>query len=310
VRGPVVVAGLPRSGTSWVAKALSFAPGYSYFREPDNADHVRGAERRFRWLYLPAGRDDEGYRRQLERALAGHVRDPDVMVESPGPILGHLPAGVRRRLGTLAPALYATRPGVLVKLVHSNLALEWLTAARPDARIVPVLRHPCGTYGSWARQGWTPEPARLLDDERLVEEHLDPYVDVIRGAAGFWELAGAEWAAVTLVVTGQLARHPEWVVVQHEWLCLDPLAHFRRLYEALGLPWPDEAAEFLTANDRPGDDRMHTLQRSSLDEIDKWKRQLDPADVAACRRIVERFELPWYPDFEPVATTPRWAGVA
>jgi hypothetical protein len=32
----VVVAGFPRSGTSWLAKGLSFAPGFTYYREPDN----------------------------------------------------------------------------------------------------------------------------------------------------------------------------------------------------------------------------------------------------------------------------------
>ena len=32
----VVVAGFPRSGTSWLAKCLSFAPGFTHYREPDN----------------------------------------------------------------------------------------------------------------------------------------------------------------------------------------------------------------------------------------------------------------------------------
>ena len=44
----VVVAGFPRSGTSWLAKGLSFAPGFTYYREPDNFNFVPGAEERFR----------------------------------------------------------------------------------------------------------------------------------------------------------------------------------------------------------------------------------------------------------------------
>ena len=38
----VIVAGFPRSGTSWLAKGLSFAPGFTYYREPDNYDRVDG----------------------------------------------------------------------------------------------------------------------------------------------------------------------------------------------------------------------------------------------------------------------------
>jgi hypothetical protein len=50
----VIVVGFPRSGTSWLAKCLSFAPGFTYYREPDNYDRVGGNEsfRRDRWFQL------------------------------------------------------------------------------------------------------------------------------------------------------------------------------------------------------------------------------------------------------------------
>ncbi len=40
----VIVVGFPRSGTSWLAKCLSFAPDFTYYREPDNFNFVPGAE--------------------------------------------------------------------------------------------------------------------------------------------------------------------------------------------------------------------------------------------------------------------------
>lgn len=290
-----------------MAKVLSFAPGFTYYREPDNFDHVPGAEPRFRWLYLPGDAHDDGYARHLGRALEGRVRGPDVMAEDPGLLLGRLPARIARPLGRRIPSLYRVERGVLLKLVFSNLALDWLASAAPGARLVPVLRHPCGTYGSWARLGWEPEPERLLTDERLVADHLAPYLDVIASARGFWEKAGAEWAAVALVLSRQAGRRTDWTVVQHEWLCEDPEDRFRRLAEHLGLVWTPAAAQFVRAHDRAGDDSQRSLRRSAAVEIDKWKHQLDPEDIAACRRVVERFPLDWYPGFEPVASTPRWA---
>ena len=53
----VIVAGSSRSGTSWLAKGLSFAPGFTYYAEPDNYDRVDVAEERFAWLYLTADPD-------------------------------------------------------------------------------------------------------------------------------------------------------------------------------------------------------------------------------------------------------------
>ena len=303
---PIVVAGLPRSGTSWVGKALSFADGCTYFREPDNFDHVPGALASFRWTYLPADRRDGAFEQQLQRALRGEERHPTVMSEDPGPILARLPPRLRYHLGSRFPALYLTQGRVLVKLIFSNLALGWIASAVPNARLVPVLRHPCGTYASWRRLGWSPEPQRLLLDERLMEDHLGPFERAIAEADGYWERAGAEWGAVAVVLDRQAKAHPDWLVVQHEWLCQSPVERFADLYRALGLAPSTSAARFLTASDRSGDEAQRSLRRDSANEADKWKRSLDPADIAACRRVVERFELPWYPEFEPTPHVPTW----
>ena len=69
----VIVAGLPRSGTSWLAKGLSFAPGFSYYREPDNYDRVALAQERFAWLYLTAEQDDPEYHDLMTRACEGRI---------------------------------------------------------------------------------------------------------------------------------------------------------------------------------------------------------------------------------------------
>jgi hypothetical protein len=147
---------------------------------------------------------------------------------------------------------------------------------------------------------------RLLDDDRLVEDHLAPYVDAIEGASGFWEQAGVYWAAITLVVTRQLARHPEWIPVQHEWLCEAPVERFQLLYDAVGVPWVEGAERFLVRADRSGNTATQSMQRSSRDEIDKWRAEVDLADQDACRHMVELFDLPWYPGFSTDVEPPRW----
>jgi hypothetical protein len=94
----VVVAGFPRSGTSWLAKVLSFAPGFTYYREPDTSTSL---------------------------------------------------------------------------------------------------------FDSWRRLGWDPRPERLLKNARLVADHLGPFAELIRSATGYWERAGALWAATIYVIHRQ-----------------------------------------------------------------------------------------------------------
>lgn len=286
---------------------LSFAPGFTYYREPDNPDLVPGARWAFRWLYLPSGASDPAYAAHMTPALRHGLVTQSTMTEDRGPLLRWLPPQVAHPVAARLPSLYLRRRGILTKLTFSSLTLEWIAETFPHARQVHLIRHPCGTFASWRRLGWEPRPTRLLEDERLVADHLAPYARVLEQAEGFWERAGAEWAAVTLVVTRQAVAHPDWSLVPYEWLCLDPQPRFRAVLDALGVPFTRAGRRFLERSDRGGDRRMHSLRRAARQEVGRWQHELDPDDVRACRRVVEQFELPWYPGFGPLPIEPRLA---
>lgn len=298
----VIVAGSPRSGTSWLAKGLSYAPGFTYYREPDNFHHVREAEARFAWLYLTDVQDDPAYSRLMTRACAGKIATAFTMKENPGPLLA--PLGKRGlRLGQRFPALFLRRRNVLLKLVYANLNLDWLTYRFPTARQVLVFRHPCGQFESWRRMGWQPEPIRCLDNTRLMEEHLDPFAHLLSRASTYWERAGALWAAIVYVAHRQTVAAGGRLIVAYEWLCGDPLGRFNDLYRQLDLTWNPRAERFLSGANRSGNDAAYSLSRLSEKEIDKWKQRLSDDEIAQCRRFVEPFGLPYYPRFEPRVTS-------
>jgi hypothetical protein len=297
----VIVAGFPRSGTSWLAKGLSFAPGFTYYREPDNFNFVPGAEERFAHLYLTAEHDDPAYRQLMLRAAAGEVATARTMRQDPGPLLKHL-GGPGRALGERFPFLFFRKRHVLMKLVYANLNLAWLRANLPHALQVCVLRHPCGQFESWKRLGWEPRPDRLLDNPRLVADHLGPYAELIRAATGYWERAGALWAATVYVMHRQTAADSARTILSYEWLCGDPLARFQELYGRLGMSWSPRAERFLRDSDGEDDRKTYSLTRPTARQIDKWKERLAPEEIEACRRFVEPFGLPYYPGFEPYVT--------
>ena len=293
----IIVVGFPRSGTSWLAKGLSFARGFTYYREPDNVDKVPEAEERFRYLYLTREHDDPAYRRLMTRAYAGRVATASTMTENPGPLVR--PFGRRgRRVAERFPILFLRKRHVLIKLVNANLNLAWFSANFPQARQVCVLRHPCGQFESWQRLGWEPDPYQLLANSRLVEDHLGPFVDLIAGARSWWERAGALWAATVHVIHRQTQTDAGRLIVAYEWLCGDPLSRFQELYRRLDLTWSPGAETFLVASDSDADPRTYSTKRPTATQIDKWKQRLGPADIEACRRFVEPFGLPYYPGFE------------
>jgi sulfotransferase family protein len=294
----VIVSGMARSGSSWLGKGLSFAPGFTYYREPDNYHEVPEAKERFAWLYLTRDRDDPEYYHLMARACTGRVATAFTLCDNPGPLLKHLgPRG--RRVGSRFPALFMRHRNVLIKLVYANLNLEWLAARFPRAQQVCILRHPCGQFESWRRLGWEPEPARLLGIPHLMAEHLQPFEVVLREARTFWERAGALWGAMGRVLHRQTPRDSSRIIIGYEWLCANPVSHFQELYGRLGLRWTERPRSFLVQADHGGDDRPYSLARQSEAQVDIWRQRLSAEEVAQCRRFVEPFGLPYYPDFDP-----------
>ena len=299
----IFVVGMPRSGTSWLAKALSFDPTFTYYREPDNHVHVAGAQRYFHSLYLTRDRGDEAFDQLIDRAVRGEVSTAFTRKEDVRVLVERMPW-----LGILRPYLHRLLPrrrSVLLKLIASNLALDRLAARYPDARQVYIVRHPCGVFASRKRLGWTPQPQRLLEDAVLVRDHLEPYQELIASAGTYWEKAGAYWGAINYVVMRQTPPNGPRTILHYEWLCADPVPHFQALYRHLGLEWNKRAEAFLSNRERL-DHRPYSLRRYPPNQIAAWQKEVTPEDQAACRQFVEPFGLPYYRDFQPDVDQPAW----
>lgn len=52
-----------------------------------------------------------------------------------------------------------------------------------------------------------------------------------------------------------------------------------------------------------GDNLVYSLHRPTAIQVDRWKERVAPEEIEACRRFVEPFGLPYYPDFEPYVET-------
>lgn len=301
-----MISGLPRSGTSWTGKALSFAPGYTYYREPDNSDHVAAAPPKPFWdLYLKSGGNCPAFTVHMESAVRGKIATNFTMQEDPGPIIGRLPRRFRW-LGEFFPSLYLRQPNALVKFVRANLSLDWIGGRFPDARIVSLVRHPVGQFASFQKLGWGPMPQELLANDQLVEEHLAPFVDLISKAETFWQRAGALWGAINLVIYRQAKSGAAHSVVPFEWLCMDTSARMRELSLRLGMEWTKAAETFVAPTGQGTEGAAFSLERDSRAQIDKWCGVIPEQAIAECRAFAEPFELPVYKNFDPWDAAPLW----
>lgn len=285
----VLVAGLPRSGTTWVGEVLGRTSGARYLHEPDN--HLVRPDawwaKRCLGPYpeLDPGADGGDYERLWALAFAGGPRPSllyagaRILQRAGAPYLsGQLVSPRRRRIGAV--------PGPLVvKSVHCARALEW-TADRFRPAVVVVERHPFGVISSWRKLGWDD----FLDTDRQALRYSAAVlgVDPPGRAAPWLERAAWHYGLLSSYLARARRRHPEWLVVRHEMLCAGPEPAFRRLSARLGLHFGDEAARFLAASNRPGDG--YATQRLWHEQIDGGRSRLTPAERAMVLSVLKRFE--------------------
>ncbi len=271
----VIVAGFPRSGTSWLAKGLSFAPGFTYYREPDNYDRVAEAEKRFVWLYLTA-RDDDAYRNLMTRACAGQMATAFTMRQDPGPLL-RLFGGPGRALGERYPFLFfrqAPRAG------QAGLCQSQSRLVRRQFPAGPAAVCACATPAASSRAGggWagSRDPTGCWRTPASWPTTCSPFADLMRSASGFWERAGALWAATVYVIRRQTPADGGRLIVAYEWLCGDPVGRFQALYRRLGLEWSPTAERFSATANREGDGWAYSLHRAAAQAGGRWRPGLSP----------------------------------
>jgi hypothetical protein len=302
----ILLAGVPRSGTSWTGQALGLTPGVRYVDEPDGFRDAFAFTVMMRVgenACLAPGAVAPEYRRLWAGAFAGGRPAPGLRERFAAWTYHRAGTPARRRaragdgmspwlraaVATAAPPVADPDAShVLVKSVQCALAVEWI-AQGFTPRVVVLFRHPLNTIASWRDMGFVASAARNPREHAVL----------VRVAAERWgidppppdapELAhhAFEFGILTNALADAAARHPDWVVAHHEELCVDSPARLRDLAERLGLTWNDDADRFVRDSDRDGAGFATT--RVASEQPDRWRARLSDEDVDAIRTVLHAF---------------------
>lgn len=268
-RSPVLVVGLPRSGSSWLANVLATGESVRYYREPYNSSwHPEAVPFHFR--YLRADDRDAAFDGYTARAFSGGV--PPDLVD-------------RHAWGRYDR--FRWWPGqVLVKEVHALLAVERIERLI-GAKVVVITRHPASMAASWRRLGETRDVFRewqhigfqleaLLGQPQLLRDHLAPHADALeatlRDGTDF-QKCGAIWGAVHHVFVRQAGARG-WTIVTHELLCTGTERAFRGLFDRVGLRWTERTSTYLHDSTSADSGKPFDTRRVPEAEVNKWRSEL------------------------------------
>jgi hypothetical protein len=278
---------------------MAATPGTLHYYEPDNVDSDPTGTR-------PIGRSGFGpypiiepgdnggqFRALWDAAFAGRLPkvqgiDRGAKLQAVRAVM-KLPRAVREPLIDIGSRLLVALPGgperTAIKTIYGAFSLDWLVN-RFDPKVVILQRNPLNVVSSW-RELQIPDfdltyrPALLARyRDRFEGDPLDATASDLTKKA--WQVG-----LLTTAIGDALERHPTWLLVNHEDLCIDPVVRIREVCERVGMPWSAEVERFLDDSNKPGQGLKP--QRVTKEQPNRWRGRLSDDEVEEINSVLARF---------------------
>jgi hypothetical protein len=303
VRHPILVTGMPRSGTTWVGRMLMASRQVGYINEPFNLAVSPGTFR------IPVEHWYEYVSVENEAQILPELR-PALEFEYP---LWREIRRCRNRTDVLH-TLRSWRGFVrgrnqrpLVKEPHAVFSIPWFVE-RLASDVVVTVRHPAAVVSSWKRLDWTFDFSNLLEQPALMRDWLEPMRGAMQDAMSprkdLVERVALLWRVIYSVADLQRQRYPHIHVERQEDLSTDPVGGYATLYGALGLSLTRDAIEAIRASSSRGNPKEtrvaspHETRIDSRANLENWKHRLSKEEIARIRRITEETAFLFYSGLE------------
>lgn len=325
MKPPILLFGLPRSGTSWVGKIFDSHPQTLYRHEPDSV-------RRLSMPLFPALADASGYADQVRALVADmpHMRESKVVGKMPLFPKDYLSgqAFALKRAGILAakavgrvssgfPVPFvprAERMGrgqTIWKSIESLGRLGVILDVLEGAVAIHLLRHPCGYISSVLRG----EAAHSFTDNRPSSDDYG-LLDMLLATApaqkygltlsGLREMTSEErlawrWVLVNEKAVDDAGPSGRVKIVSYDALCADPESLGRDMLEFAGLDWNPQTVRFVAESTVRQDAGYYSVFKDPLRAAMRWREELAPDVIERIMKVAAKSQLgrTWFADDLP-----------
>lgn len=302
VSDTILIAGTPRSGTTWIMELLNTLPHYKTIFEPLNPywfpDITQiGFNSR---PYVPVDEEWVEGRVYLNQVLSGRLYHP----------LDTYPFKPKM----LWYSLFASK--LIVKFVRLNRLLPWVSKNFSLKHMFFIIRHPCATISSQLKTGYTgyhvshspyhnivPSIEILTDEINKINDVDIDYAQTLKRIHRPEELLAFSWCLDTLIPLVS-KESKKWSILFYEQLISERDKGINNIFNSLHENRiPRTAYKHLaTPSMVTKDDDIHYLKNNKK-QLSKWTTSLGNKSIQNILRVVSDFHLDFYtkdvsPDYD------------
>ena len=282
---PILVTGIPRSGTTWIGKMVAQSSQICYINEPLNTYFTLGTCRsvvRTWFPYITENADiqyDYVFNRVMKYKL-NLYKEIKYMSS-----LWHAINSFSHLYRFIPARIIKQRP--LLKDPMAIFSAEWF-AKRYNCQVVIVIRHPLAFIGSVKRLKWYFDFNGLLQQKELINGPLYRYKDEIKyqieNSGNIINQAVLLWNIIHNQIIDYQKKYPNWIFILHEHISLFPTTEFKLLFQKLNLDYTDmidknvRKYSFSSVREIP-DGKVFYLKRNSKCNITSWKKRLTRKEI-------------------------------
>lgn len=288
IKNTIFLAGVSRSGTTWVSDVINYDNEYRYIFEPFRPQDVKPFSKFNNIQYIHPDTTDAWVYESVHDTLSGKLRSS--------------------WSDKLNKKLIANKR--FIKATRANLMLKWLHENFSQVPLILLFRHPCAVANSKIRlekqtQGgrWTGNLQIFLKQDDLIKDYLNPFIDDIHKAylrqqetKDDFETHIFQWCIQNYVPLKQF-KPGEVHLAFYEDLCISPNTEIPKLFSFIGKTYDSSVLSSL--NKASSVSREDSAVNTGESLIMGWQKFITSQQIDRALEIMSLFGLDGIYSAEP-----------
>lgn len=269
----LIIAGSPRSGTTWISDVFSIPRGISKINEPLNFKKTEIKDLGITWRthITPDDRRPE-LKTYFQKLFSGRTANGYYTQQTP---LLQIPF---------------TKIW-LIKFIRVSRMLPWLfNNFTFNCKPIFIIRHPCGViYSQIKHPSFETHSFVQPDDVLLVKQYFPKFMPLLKRISTEVEIRALSWALDNIVPL-QALKTDQVILISYEQLVLDYQNNVNKIYSE----WAEELPQDVLSRNRKKSREAREWSEfddSGVKKLGVWRDYLSHQEIASILEIVHEFGL-------------------